>query len=475
MPEPSVLIVDDSHDMVDVLRGYLVDHGFRVTSATDGEAAIKAFHRHSPDVVLTDLRMRGFDGLDVLEAIKAADPDTAVVIMTAFGNVESAVDAIQRGAFHYVTKPFKMAAVRVLLERAASQRRARLQGHTLRTSLRTGAAERPSTRSLLGGSEPMQELRRLIGRAADAASPVLIQGETGTGKELVARALHLESSRRDGPFVVVNCGALPERSLESELFGHVRGAFGGGTKARVGLFAEAEGGTLFFDEIGDMPLALQGKLLRVLESGEFRAVGADVPRQVSVRCIASTHRDLQALVATGGFRDDLFFRLAVVPLHLPPLRDRREDIGLLVGHFLARKTQLPAPLDVQVPGAPALAPLYGPGTAPRSRLSESALRVLEVHPWPGNVRELENAVERLLLAYPDQEIGAEAVRRMLTPGAPGDTFDLLASKPYTLEEVEQRYIAAVLQRMGGSKTKAAAILGVDVSTLYRRQKGGSRP
>jgi len=464
-----------------VLRGYLVDHGFRVTSATDGEAAVKAFHRHSPDVVLTDLRMRGFDGLDVLEAIKAADPDSAVVIMTAFGNVESAVDAIQRGAFHYVTKPFKMAAVRVLLERAASVRRARLKGHPLRIG---GAAERPSARSLLGGSEPMQELRRLIGRAADAASPVLIQGETGTGKELVARALHLESSRRDGPFVVVNCGALPERSLESELFGHVRGAFGGGTKARAGLFAEAEGGTLFFDEIGDMPLALQGKLLRVLESGEFRAVGADVPRQVSVRCIASTHRDLQALVATGGFRDDLFFRLAVVPLHLPPLRDRREDIGLLVGHFLARKTQVPhpraqAPLDDHGPGtvgAPAQTLLpdgLGPA-APRSRLSASALRVLEEHLWPGNVRELENAVERLLLAYPDQEIGAEAVRRILGPGATGDTFDLLASKPFTLEEVEQRYIAAVLQRTGGSKTKAAAILGVDVSTLYRRQKGGPR-
>jgi two-component system response regulator HydG len=473
MAEPSVLIVDDSHDMVDVLRGYLVDHGFRVTSATDGEAAIKAFHRHSPDVVLTDLRMRGFDGLDVLEAIKAADPDTAVVIMTAFGNVESAVDAIHRGAFHYVTKPFKMAALRVLLERAASERQARLQGQTLRT----GVAERPSTRSLLGGSEPMQEIRRLIGRAADAASPVLIQGETGTGKELVARALHLESSRRDGPFVVVNCGALPERSLESELFGHVRGAFGGGTKARAGLFAEAEGGTLFFDEIGDMPLALQGKLLRVLESGELRAVGADVPRRVSVRCIASTHRDLHALAAAGGFRDDLFFRLAVVPLHLPPLRDRRGDIGLLVGHFLARRTQAPAPLDAQAPGppgAPGQAPSDGPGTAPRSRLSASALRVLEEHPWPGNVRELENAVERLLLAYPDQEIGAEAVRRILAPGASGDTFDLLASKPYTLEEVEQRYIAAVLQRTGGSKTKAAAILGVDVSTLYRRQKGGPR-
>ena len=466
MREPSVLIVDDSHDMLDVLRGYLVDHGFLVTTATDGDAAIRAFQSHSPDVVLTDLRMRGFDGLDVLEAIKAADPDMAVVIMTAFGNVESAVDAIQRGAFHYVTKPFKMAAVRVLLERAARERRARRarleNHHHLHAS---ATAERAAASGLLGSSEAIREIRRLIERAADSPSPVLIQGETGTGKELVARALHLESGRREGPFVVVNCGGLTEAALESELFGHVPGAFGGATKARAGLFAEAEAGTLFLDEVSDLPLALQGKLLRVFESGEIRPVGAEVARPVSMRCIASTHRDLPGLVAAGRFRDDLFFRLAVVPIQLPALRDRREDIGLLVGHFLATKARA--------------SKTRGPASAAtdagaRLGLSEAALRVLEDHSWPGNVRELENAVERLLLASPEQEIGAEAVRRILSPGAPGDTFHLLASKPFTLEEVEQRYIAAVLQRAGGSKTKAAAVLGVDVSTLYRRQKSGPR-
>jgi two-component system, NtrC family, response regulator HydG len=448
MANPSVLIVDDSHDMLDVLGRYLGDHGFSVQTATDGKAAINAFQAHPIDVVLTDLRMKGFDGLDVLEAIKAADPEMAVVIMTAFGNVESAVDAIQRGAFHYVTKPFKLAAVRVLLERAAQENRIRREHQHLRVAF----AERFSLTGLLGNHVATLELRRIIERVADAPSAVLILGETGSGKEVVARALHLESRRRDGPFVVVNCGALPEALLESELFGHVRGAFAGATKARAGLFVEADGGTLLLDEIGDMPLALQAKLCRVLEAGEIRAVGSDVVRPVSVRCIAATHRDLDALVAAGLFRSDLFFRLAVVPIRVPPLRDRREDIPLLVGHFLSRRGASAAP------GAP-------------TRLSDTALHALEEHHWPGNVRELENVVERLVLTTAGPEIGVESVRRVLAPLPGNDSFDGLAAVGLTLEEVERRYIAAVMQRAGGSKSKAAVILNVDVSTLYRRQKG----
>jgi two-component system response regulator HydG len=448
MAKSSVLIVDDSHDMLDVLGRYLGEHGFAVHTATDGKAAIALFQRHSIDVVLTDLRMTGFDGLDVLEAIKAVEPGMAVVIMTAFGNVESAVDAIQRGAFHYVTKPFKMAAVRVLLERATRENRLRLEHEHLRVAF----AERFSASGLLGANGAMLELRRLIERLADAPGAVLILGETGSGKELVARALHLESRRREGPFVVVNCGALPEALLESELFGHVRGAFAGATKARAGLFVEADGGTLLLDEIGDMPLPLQAKLCRVLETGEIRAVGSDAVRQVSVRCVAATHRDLDALVASGRFRSDLFFRLAVVPIHVPPLRDRRGDIALLVGHFLSKR---------------------GVSTATRApaRLSETALHALEEHHWPGNVRELENVVERLLLTTTEAEIGVESVRRVLAPLPGSDTFDGLATIGLSLEEVERRYIAAVLLRAGGSKSKAAAILNVDVSTLYRRQKG----
>jgi len=443
----SVLVVDDSAEMVATLARYLEDHGWEVHTAPGGAKALEAFARAPVDVVLTDLRMKGTDGIDVLEGIHRADPHTPVVLMTAFGNVESAVDAIQRGAYHYVTKPLKLATVRLFLERAVAERRLREQNRHLRASF----TERFASRGLVGTSNVMRELGTLVDRVAMASSPVLLVGETGAGKELVARAIHVESDRRDAPFVVVSCAAIPQAMLESELFGHAAGAFPGASAARRGLFAEAEGGTLFLDGVSDLPLPLQGKLLRVLESGEARTVGDDVPHKVDVRCIASTQADLAALVRARAFREDLFFRINVIPLRVPPLRERREDIPLLVEYFLGRHQERA-------------------GDAEPRRLAPDALRALENYAWPGNVRELENVLQRLQVATTATTIDAAAVRAALVPVAPGDPTDALALAHLSLAEVEDRYVAAVLRETAGNKANAAAILGVDISTLYRRAR-----
>jgi two-component system response regulator HydG len=370
-----------------------------------------------------------------------------VVIMTAFGSVESAVDAIQRGAYNYVTKPFKMAAVRTFLERAVNDRRARSQDHEPH-----GAQdERLVTRGVIGKSPAVRALAGLVERVARTSIPVLVAGETGTGKELVARAIHLESARRDKPFVTMSCAALPETVLESELFGHAAGVFPGAAPARKGLFAEADGGTIFLDEVADLPLPLQGKLLRVLESGEIRAVGDDAQRTVDVRCIASTHADLAALVRARQFREDLFFRLDVIPIRIAPLRERLDDVPLLVEHFLARAQERAK-------------------DPTRRRLTPEALRVLEAHLWPGNVRELENVVQRLVVTTTRTEIDATSVRVALTPLAVGDPTEMLAAAHLSLADVEDRYVNAVLRQSHGNKADAAAILGIDVSTIYRRAR-----
>lgn len=446
----SVLMVDDSPEMLEVLGKYFVDHGFQVETARSGGAALETYRARPADVVLTDLRMKGMDGLDLFEALRRLDPDVAVVIMTAFGNVESAVDAIQRGAFHYVTKPFKMATVRVLLERAARERRTREENHHLRTAF----AERFAADGLVGESEPFREVRRFIERVANASSPVLISGETGTGKDRVARALHRESLRRDMPFVTMSCAAIPEELLERELFGQANapGVPARPGHVREGLFAKADGGTLFFDEIGDMPLALQAKLARVLESGEIHALGADSPCRVTIRCVAATTRDLKRLVAEGHFREDLYFRLAVVPIRLPALRERDGDLPLLLDHFLRNLHS-------------------ASGSSAPMTLSVGALAALQGHSWPGNVRELGNLVERLSLTCAGQRVDVEEVRRALVPATSGDAFDWLAAARMPLDEVERRYIMAVMNKAGGSKARAAEILNVDVSTLYRRERG----
>lgn len=446
MRKATVLIVDDGKAMVDMLSRYLGLHGFRVQTATSGEAALKHFEAGGCDAVLTDLRMPGFDGMDVLEEMRKIDPQVPVIIMTAFGNIASAVEAIQRGAYHYITKPFEMTAVRALLQRALRERLMREENAQLRAAIE----ERFSSHGLVGQSALMRELRETIRRAASAPSPVLIQGEIGSGKETVARAIHLESDRRDGPFVVVNGAALSSTLLDSELFGHVAGAFPGAKRGHRGLLGEADGGTVFLDEVGDMPPEVQVKLVRVIQHGEFRPVGSETPLRVSVRFIAASRQDLFGLVHDGKIREDLYYRLDVVPIRIPALRERQEDIALLARYFLARNAE----------ASGRILPVITP----------DALRVLESHSWPGNVRELKNLIERLMVMISGDTLDASAIRPELNPIYPGDPIQSLASAHLPLETLESRYIAAVLRHTGGNKPKAAAILKIDLSTLYRRER-----
>ena len=446
MSKGKVLVIDDAIEMANAVVEYLQRNGFDAQGVDSGEAGLKAFKAAPADVVLTDLRMKGLDGMDVLQAMHDVDADVPVVIMTAFGAVESAVDAIRRGAYHYVTKPFKLDVVRVLLERAVAERAVRVENEGLRRTVRavlTGG-------TLVGRSDGIRAVTDLVRRVASTSVAVLVLGETGTGKELVARAIHAEGPRRDGPFVAVNCAALPEALLESELFGHIKGAFTGATQTRRGLFVEANGGTLLLDEIGDMPLALQAKLLRVIETGEVRSVGSDAPRMTDVRIIAATHRDLPAEVRAGKFRQDLFFRLNVVPVAIPALRQRREDIPLLLEHFLAKSRQ-------RFPRTPAIA------------FAPDAIKVLVEHAWPGNVRQLENLVDRCVITGETAEISAADIRAAVGEWEPDDPLQT-RGELLPLHAVEQRYIAWVLEKVGGNKTRAAEILQIDPSTIWRREK-----
>jgi len=448
MRKTRVLVVDDVVDMAETVAMDLETAGFETAVADNGSTAVAMFQKDPADVVVTDLRMKNVDGLDVLDGVKRIDPEVPVVLMTAFGGVESAVEAMRRGAYHYVTKPFELNALRALVERASRERTLARENVLLRRNLRSNL----SARQILGNSPPMQQLRALVERVASAASPALISGETGTGKELVALAIHADGPRGDRPFVALNCAALPEHLLESELFGHARGAFTGAAQARRGLFVEAEGGTLFLDEVGDLPQPLQGKLLRVLQSGEVRPVGSEAVRTVDVRCIAATHKDLGQLVEKGLFREDLFFRLDVLRVPVPALHERAEDIPLLVEHFLRKS------LD----------------RSPRSVLQgfePEALDHLMAFRWPGNVRQLENLVERLVVTAQVPFARLADVQGALGPGGRDqDPVSLLVQRPLTLGDLSDRYIAAILQKVGGSKQKAADILGVDPSTLYRREK-----
>lgn len=422
-----VLVIDDHEEMVELLADQLRDLAYDVEVSTDGATALKLAERRLPDVVITDLRMRGTDGFDVLAGIKKLDPTVPVLIMTAFGAVDTAVEAIRRGASHYFTKPFKLDEVVLWVDRA-------LEDRTLRDENRRLKAVAPLASDVLVGNGPaMSWVKELIRRVAQADVPVLVRGESGTGKEIVARLIHDSGARAKKPFVAINCTSLPAELLESELFGHTRGAFTGAANARRGLFVEADGGTLFLDEIGDMPPELQSKLLRVLQEREIRPVGSDVTRSVDVRVIAATHQPLEVRVKEGRFRQDLMFRLDVLSIMLPPLRERREDIAELAEHF-AKK------FDVE--------------------LTPAFLKTLECQEWPGNVRELENIVQRFRF------LGEEAMN--LSTGTPDD-FDFRGELK-TLREVESEYIRHVLEKCQGNKTRAAEILGIDASTLHRREK-----
>ena len=445
-PKARILVVDDHPEMVRLLADQLDDAGYHVELAESGRAALAAAEKRLPDVVLTDLRMEEVDGFDVLAGMRALDPTVPVLIMTGFGAIDSAIEAIQRGAYHYLTKPFRLEEVLLYVERALADRQLRDQ-HRALSQL---ALERSEFAAMVGHSEVMRRLYDLIERVAQSSEPVLIRGESGSGKELVARALHFHGPRRERTFVVVNCTALPEALLESELFGHARGAFTGATTARRGLLVEADGGTLFLDEIGDMPAGLQAKLLRVLEDGEVRPVGADVTRKVDVRIIAASHQALEGREST--FRQDLFYRLNVVPIMVPPLRERPEDIPALVAHFLGKARE------------------RNPGVA-ATRLAPEVVAALARCPWPGNVRELENSVTRLLVVSTKEVIDLNDVQaqapQLLGPIAP---IDQAKQRLTTLRELESEYIAWVIEQCSGNKTRAAEILGIDPSTIHRRGK-----
>jgi two-component system, NtrC family, response regulator HydG len=445
---PRILVVDDNPKMARLLADQLSDADYLVTTATGGDEAIGKLRQEGFDCVITDLRMEKIDGMDVLRAAHSIDETLPVLIMTAFGAVESAVAAIKAGAYHYITKPFKLDEVVLYVGRALGERRLRDENRALRKV----AVERASFASMVGHSAAMRSLYDAIERVAPSQASVLIRGESGTGKELVARALHFQGPRKEAPFVAVNCTAIPENLLESELFGHVRGAFTGASTVRRGLFVEADKGTLFLDEIGDMPSGLQAKLLRTLEDGEVRAVGADASRKVDVRLIAATHQDLEQRVAAGAFRSDLYYRLNVVQVSVPSLRARIEDIPLLLAAFI-EKAQRKNP------------------SSPVRAFSADALAALGRFPWPGNVRELENVVERLVIMTATETVSLSDLERH-APHVIAELSPLAGAKQQLvpLKQLEKEYIDWVLQRCEGNKARAAEILGIDVSTLYRKEK-----
>ncbi len=444
MPE-RVMLVEDDRELRELLGEILEDAGYAVAPFATANDALRAFEAGDiPDVVVTDLIMPGMRGQELLAEIRARSPEVNVITITAFGSIDSAIELVKAGAYDYLTKPVSAAEMLLTVEKALRESRVH----------RAGAREArlaPPPAGFIGSSPAMQDVYVLIERSAATAHPVIVTGESGTGKELVARALHARSGR--STFVAVNCAALPENLLESELFGHERGAFTGADKEKPGLFEAADGGTLFLDEIGELPAALQPKLLRALEEGEIRRLGSTRGRRVDVRVIAATNRDLEEDVAEGRFRNDLFWRLSVIHIHVPPLREHPSDIPLLVEHFLARAGRAPS----------------GSAASASVTISPSAMALLTAYAWPGNVRELRNAIERAAALAPIPELRPEDLpARIRDAGRVAALVSDSAEREAPLRELERAYILDILRRTGGNKTRAADILGLDRKTLYRK-------
>jgi two-component system response regulator HydG len=435
-----ILVVDDKLAMAETLADGLVDRGYAATATGTGRAAIAAVRAGEVDVVVTDLRMPSIDGLEILDAITAARLDVPVIVMTAYGAIDSAVESIRKGAYHYLTKPFKVEELAIFVQRALDERALRREAAALRRSL----GEQFSTAGIVARSDAMQRVLALVERVAASDIAALITGETGTGKTMIARALHGASARAARPFVAINCAALPEALLESELFGHVAGAFTGASVSHDGLFVAADGGTILLDEIGELPLALQPKLLRVIEERTVRPVGATRERAVDVRVLAATHRDLRRAVADGTFREDLLYRLDVIAIDVPPLRARRDDITPLAERFLARAIAKHAGSRV-------------------TGFSRDALTRLLDHPWPGNVRELEHAIERGVLLATTASIDAGDLGLV----APAEHAAAFRGEVVPMLEMQRRYARWALEQNGGHKTRTAERLDVDVKTLNR--------
>jgi len=439
---PMIVVVDDDEAMRDSCRQTLERSGYRVATAKDGFSAVKAIQANAPDLVILDLKMPGVDGTDLLGKIRAEHPGLDVVVITGYSSVGSAVECMRLGAYDYLPKPFDTEALRLVVRRAVEKRRLAVENEALRRSL----AAAPAGEVLLGESPAMRRVRDLVERVAATDSTVLVAGESGTGKELVARALHRGSSRRERPFVAVDCAALVETLCESELFGHVKGAFTGATASRPGRFELAQGGTVFLDEIANVGPAVQAKLLRVLQEREITRVGDARPIAVDVRIVAATNRDLAAAMKDGQFREDLFYRLSVVTIPLPPLRTRREDLPALAGGLLRR---------IQVRRA-----------LPPRPLSPAALAALQEHDWPGNVRELENTLERALVLAQGHEIAPEDLDLAAGATAPADAGQ--PARDLSLASSEAQQIRKVLDLTGWHLVQAAGLLGIDRKTLWRK-------
>ena len=446
-----IVVVDDDAEMRSMVTDFLRRQSYKVMEFANGLEATKFLSSGSiealqTELVISDLRMPDMSGIDLLAQVRRFKNSCPVIIMTAHASVETAIQGLRKGAFDYVTKPFKLSEMLMNIERALSYHRLLRQNESLASEIKRHWMRH----NVVGKSSALQQIFDMLERVAPAASNVLITGESGTGKEVIARALHSMGPRAEHPFVAISCTAIPQDLLESELFGHIKGSFTGAVQDKKGLFEEAQGGTLFLDEIGDMDIGLQAKLLRVLQERQVRPVGSNQNKNIDVRVVAATHKDLKQAIANERFREDLYFRLAVIPIFIPPLRHRIEDIPLLAQHFLYKYTALNK-RENQVNG-----------------FSPEALQQLCASPWPGNVRELENCVERCVVLARGPQIEVQDLPKPESTAFEG-FFGLATSDMPTLEELEKRYIQLVMAKTGGKKEKAAQILGVNRRTLYRRE------
>ncbi len=446
-----ILVIDDEDYMREIVRRALEDAGYCVEEASEGNAAMSMLRQYPYDVIITDLRLPGAPGERILQEALTIFPDTIVIIMTGFGNIQTAVDAIRMGAYDYLPKPFQLDEMVMRVEKGLTERKLKCENLLLRSELQ----EKYQCSNLIGNSPGMQQIYKMVALVAHKNSTILIQGETGTGKELIARAIHYTGSRKDHALVSLNCGAVPANLLEDELFGHVKGAFTGAHQHRIGRFEQANHGTLFLDEIGDMPVDLQMKLLRVIQDKEFQKVGGSSPMRVDVRLISATNADLMEKIRKGEFREDLYYRLNVIPIHVPPLRQRREDIPLLISHFLKKFCN-----EQQV--------------APK-QVSHRVIKQLVAFDWPGNVRQLENAVEMAVMLSGDRELldlvdfplVANPVEEDLTFSQidlpeEGMNFNTVVS------DLERKLILRSLEKAGGNKKRAASLLQLKRTTFVEK-------
>jgi len=444
MEKARIMVIDDEESMCKFMQIMLKKEGYGVSSAQSGKEALEELQNSHYDLVIADLMMPEMNGLELLSKVKSIDPELNFIVMTAYASVDTAIEALKKGAFDYIAKPFKVDELKITIKKSLEQKRIVKENLDLKRQLK----KEFSLDSFIGDTPEIIEMKKLVEKVALTDSTVLIQGESGTGKELVAKAIHHHSRRADKPFVTINCAALPETLLESELFGHTKGAFTGAIKDKEGLFFVADGGTFFLDEIGVISQAIQVKLLRVLEEKEITPVGSTKPIQVEVRLIAATNADLEQEVKLGNFRADLFYRLNVIPIHIPTLRERKDDIKLLTFYFIKKYCE-----KLQIK---------------EKSISDEAMNKLLSYSWPGNARELENTMERAILLAKDDEVKIKDLPENILSGEAVKLIEETRPETPTLETIEKSYIYWVLQRADWQKSKAAQILGIDSSTLYRK-------